>query len=84
VNPQIAFSVPPTVFSDEELKRLTIPLLYLMGDKEVIFNNPHTVIERIEQFVSNGAAEMVPDAGHLPNHDQPEIINNRILTFLTQ
>jgi pimeloyl-ACP methyl ester carboxylesterase len=84
VNPQIAFSVPPTVFSDEELQSLRTPLLYLMGDKEVIYNNPHSVIERVEQLVPNGVAEMVPDAGHLPNHDRPEIINNRILDFLTQ
>jgi pimeloyl-ACP methyl ester carboxylesterase len=81
---KIALTVPPTVFSDEELQSLKTPLLYLLGDKEVIYDDLKIVIERVQQLVPNGKAEIIPEAGHLLAHDQPEIINNRIMDFIEE
>jgi pimeloyl-ACP methyl ester carboxylesterase len=32
----------------------------------------------------NIQAEIIPDAGHIPSMDQPEMVNERILKFLNK
>ena len=71
----------PTVFSDEELKRIELPALLLIGAAEKIYN-PNKAIERAQRWLPNLTAEIIPNAGHLLIMDQPEIINARILEFL--
>ncbi len=72
---------PPTVFTDEELRRIQTPLLLLIGDREVIYNSQF-VIQRATRLVPNLKAEMVPNANHNAQYTAPELVNRKILEFL--
>jgi pimeloyl-ACP methyl ester carboxylesterase len=77
-----ATSMYPTVYTDEELKQIDLPALLLIGGGEKIYN-PQKAIERAQRWMSDLRAEIIPNAGHLLIMDQPEIINARILKFLS-
>lgn len=70
------------IFSDEELRQMDKPTLLLIGDREKIFN-PKLMVERAKQLMPNLEADIIPNAAHLLPIDQPEIINARMLAFLT-
>ena len=72
----------PTVYTDDELKQVDPPALLLIGAGEKIYN-PQKAIERAQRWMPDLTAEIIPNAGHLLVMDQPEIINARILKFLT-
>lgn len=73
----------PTVYSDEELKRIDLPALLLIGAGEKIYN-PKKAIERAKQLMPDLTAEIIPGVGHTLNMEQPETINTRILEFLNR
>jgi pimeloyl-ACP methyl ester carboxylesterase len=72
----------PTVFTDQELKQIELPALLLIGAMEKIYN-PNKAIERAQRWMTDLTIEIISNAGHLLIIDQPEIINARILKFLT-
>jgi pimeloyl-ACP methyl ester carboxylesterase len=72
----------PGQLTDQELGRLTAPLLLLMGEYERIFD-PHQSIERARHLIPGlVAAEVVANAGHIMTADQPQWLAQRILAFL--
>ena len=73
----------PTEFADDELQQIKTPALLLVGEKEVIFS-PQKAIDRATRLISNIQAEMIPDAGHIPSMDQPEMVNERTLNFINK
>jgi len=73
----------PIKFTDDELQQIKIPTLLLIGRKEVIFS-ASKAIDRATRLMKNIQAEMIPDAGHIPSMDQPEMVNERILNFLNK
>jgi pimeloyl-ACP methyl ester carboxylesterase len=75
-------SMYPTVYTDAELKQIDLPALLLIGAGEKIYN-PQKAIERAQRWMPDLTAEIIPDAGHLLIMDQPDIINARILEFLS-
>jgi pimeloyl-ACP methyl ester carboxylesterase len=75
-------SMYPTVYTDAELKQIDHPALLLIGNAEKIYN-PNKAIERAQRWMPDLTAEIIPDAGHLLIMDQPDIINARILEFLS-
>ena len=72
----------PTVYTDEELKRIELPTLLLIGAGEKIYN-PKKAIDRAQRWMSDLTAEIIPNVGHTLNMEQPATINARILEFLT-
>ena len=71
----------PTVYTDEELRRIELSALLLIGTEEKIYN-PKKAIERAQRLMPNLTAEIIPNVGHTLNMEQPEIINTRVLGFL--
>ena len=71
----------PTVFTDDELKQIDLPVLLIIGAKEKIYHL-QKAIERAQRCLPDLTTEIIPEAGHLLIMDQPEFINTRILTFL--
>jgi pimeloyl-ACP methyl ester carboxylesterase len=69
------------VFSDEELKRMEVPTLLLVGDHEIMYE-PRKALERACGLIPNLQAELIPNAIHLLNSDQPFIVDECILKFL--
>ena len=70
---------PPTVFTDEELRRVHTPILLLIGDHEVNYS-PAQVVERATRLVSGLKAEIVPNANHVAGYTAPDFVNQRILS----
>lgn len=72
----------PGQLPDDELRRITSPLLVLMGQYERIFK-PKLAIARAKLLIPGlVSAELVPNAGHLMTVDQADWLKRRILGFL--
>jgi pimeloyl-ACP methyl ester carboxylesterase len=56
------FGVLP-IFSDEELQRLTMPVLVLMGSQDVL-RDGDKIIARMQKLVPHLSATIIPGAGH--------------------
>jgi pimeloyl-ACP methyl ester carboxylesterase len=72
---------PPTVFSDDELRQIQIPILLLIGDHEMVYK-PDRVIRRATRLVPNLSAEIVPNANHNAHYTNAEAVNAKLLEFL--
>jgi pimeloyl-ACP methyl ester carboxylesterase len=73
----------PTVYTDEELKRIEMPALLLIGEREKIYN-PQKAARRARRWMPDLTAEIIPRLGHTLNMELPETINARILEFLSR
>ena len=71
----------PTVYSEDELRRASMPTLLLIGDAEKIYK-PEKAIKRAGEFMLDLTAGTVPNASHLLPIEQPELVNGRIADFL--
>ncbi len=78
---KVSFMRP--VFADEEFKRMSVPVLLLIGDHEIMYE-PRKALGCAARLIPGLQAELIPDAGHILNSDQAEIVNARILQFLTE
>jgi pimeloyl-ACP methyl ester carboxylesterase len=64
------------IFSDDELKRLTMPVMAILGGKDVIFDSA-AIKHRLENAVPHAEIRYLPEAGHfIPGQTAP------ILEFL--
>lgn len=70
------------IFTDEELRRIDKSTLLLVGDREKIFN-PRLMLDRARRLLPKLDADMVQNAAHLLPIDQAEIVNQRMLAFLS-
>jgi len=52
------------VFSDEQLRQLTMPLLCIAGERDVMLNSAQTA-ERVHALLPNADMRVVPGAGHV-------------------
>ena len=73
----------PTVFSDEQLRRLTTPTLLLLGEQDTAMNE-QAAFNRARRLIPHLEAEMFLKTGHILSMEQPEIVDARILKFLGQ
>lgn len=67
--------------AEERLPRVSAPALVLMGSKDPDFKSPETEA----QWVANSLhahVEMVPDAGHYPHAEMPDVAGPIILSFI--
>ncbi len=75
--------VQPTVFSDEEWKRLEAPTLYLVGESERIYKGtPQEAVERLNTVAPQVKAEILPECGHDLTVLRPELVNEKVVQFL--
>ena len=75
--------VNSTVLSDDDLQKLKIPVLYLIGEKEVLYF-PNKVVQRLNDVAPQIKTIIIPDASHDITHSQTEIVNKKILDFLQE
>jgi pimeloyl-ACP methyl ester carboxylesterase len=76
------YSTYPDVYKDDELRQITMPTLLLIGAEDKIYN-PKKAIQRAQQLMPNLTGEIIPNLGHILFMDKPELINSRILKFLS-
>jgi len=66
----------------ESLAAVTAPTLVVMGDKDPDFKQPQAEAEWIATTL-HGTTVMVPDAGHYPQSQRPELVSAAIVDFLS-
>ena len=76
------FMLQMVPFSDKELKSLTMPVLILIGDHDII--NKEKSIEQAKELLPYCETGIIKNAGHFLSIDQPETVNARILDFLDE
>lgn len=73
----------PSKYSDNELKQLKPSTLILIGEKEVIYD-PKKALKRAKTLIPDVEVDLIPDASHLLNVDQSNIVNQKIIEFLNE
>ena len=74
--------IGPYQLPDEDLKKLKTPTLLLLGDHEILYEADQA-IKRAEELVGNIQTAIIPNAGHMVNWEQTELVNSHILDFLS-
>jgi pimeloyl-ACP methyl ester carboxylesterase len=67
--------------SEERLPRVTAPTLVLMGSQDPDFKDPAAEAQWVTSRLPARLA-MVPDAGHYPHAEMPDVTGPQILSFL--
>lgn len=73
----------PPVITDREWGSLRVPVLFLVGENEVIYSAAKAV-SRLRRVAPQVVAEIIPGAGHDLTFAQSELVNERIVKFLKQ
>ncbi len=71
----------PTVFPDEDLRRIAAPTLLLVAADDVVYT-PGRALERARRLIPDLEADVVPEAGHFVSMEQADIVDRRVLEFL--
>ena len=79
--PQETMRIMPSVFSDDKLRALHVPVLLLFGDREVIYD-PAKALARALALIQNFEGELVPRCSHDMCFSQHRIVDARVLDFL--
>lgn len=78
VNPNSAF---PKMINKSQLKRLTMPVFVMLGEKEFAFNI-HKANNVALENISDLTIDIIKEASHLICVSKPEETNKKILKFL--
>ena len=73
--------VSPTVLTDEDLRSLKVPALFMVGENEKIYS-PYEAVERLNSIAPQIKTEFIPGAGHDLSVVQSDLVNQKILEFL--
>ncbi|WP_420628123.1 alpha/beta fold hydrolase [Candidatus Leptofilum sp.] len=66
--------------STPTLGDIDVPVLIIHGADDTLI--PPTEAEAMHKAIPNSELVLVPDAGHLPNLEQPDIFNDAVIDFL--
>jgi pimeloyl-ACP methyl ester carboxylesterase len=69
--------------TEQRLGEITAPTLVVMGEKDPDFPDPRLEAEWISQAL-HAKVVMIPDAGHYPQSQQPEITTAAMISFLQE
>ena len=75
--------VHPTVLSDDELRSIKVPTLFLVGENEKIYS-ARKAVGRLNAVAPQIKTEIIPDAGHDLTILQAELVNEKVIEFLKQ
>ncbi|MDH3217474.1 MAG: alpha/beta hydrolase [Candidatus Krumholzibacteria bacterium] len=75
--------VNPTVLSDLEIDHLSIPVLFLVGEHETVYN-ARDAISRLNRVNSQIKTELIAGTGHDLMFTHTELVNRKILEFLKE
>lgn len=73
--------ITPSVLTDNELKSIMVPTLFLVGENEKIYP-ARKAVERLNNLAPQIQTDIIPDAGHDLTIVQAELVNNKIIDFL--
>jgi len=70
------------ILPPDNLNRLNIPVLFIVGDEDVVF--PPGAAAAAASIIEKSSFERIPEAGHSVYFERPEIFNNLIDNFLAE
>jgi len=70
-----------TVLSDEELKSIKVPVIYIDGENNKMLSSKDAV-KRLNSLAPDIKTEVIPNSGHGLVFTHPEIVTGKILDFL--
>ena len=73
----------PTVLNDNEWKRIKVPTLFIVGENEKKYS-AHSAVQRLKSIAPQIKTEIIPNAGHDLLFAQTEMVNKKLLEFLTE
>ncbi|HYG38124.1 MAG TPA: alpha/beta fold hydrolase [Cytophagales bacterium] len=62
------------------LKKIKVPTLILVGEHDTV--TPLSVAENLKDKIPNASLEIIPNAGHLTNLENPKVFNEKLVGFL--
>jgi 3-oxoadipate enol-lactonase len=77
----IATALGRARFDDTDLARLSAPVLFVVGEDDVIF--PPAIVQRAADRIPGARLVVIPDAGHSPYFERPEAWNDAVRVELT-
>lgn len=80
---KLKMMVNPTVLTDEELAGIEVPVLYMVGDQEVIYP-PEAAMERLNRVAPQIETILVENAGHDLTIVQAEFTNSELIQFFLE
>lgn len=79
--PRETAAVAPTVFSDADLRAMSVPTMLLIGEREVIYDPP-SALARARRLLPDFEGDLVPQSSHEMCASQHGLVDRRILAFL--
>jgi pimeloyl-ACP methyl ester carboxylesterase len=73
--------VTPKILTDQELRNLNTPALFLMGANERTYD-PQKALQRLTKIAPQIKTEIIPNAGHDLAFTQAELVTKKVLEFL--
>jgi pimeloyl-ACP methyl ester carboxylesterase len=73
--------VNPTLLSDSEFQKLKMPVLFLIGEHETLYN-ANEAISRLNRVNPAIRTELIPGTGHDLLFTHTDMVNRKILEFL--
>jgi pimeloyl-ACP methyl ester carboxylesterase len=71
-----------TPYSRKSIESLKMPLLVLIGDKDII--NNQRCLNKVKKLLPDTQTGIIENAGHFLSFDQPDTVNSLILNFLAK
>jgi pimeloyl-ACP methyl ester carboxylesterase len=71
--------MPPTVLTDDDLRRISMPVTVMIGDRDVIYRGgPKAALSRAQEFIPNVRTQLLQGANHMLTLDCPEALITQI------
>jgi len=75
----------PRDYDAAELRRVDCPIQLLIGDQELIYQDPEALItEALKLWGPGLRVERIPQAAHMGHYDNPSFFNAAVLRFLKE
>jgi pimeloyl-ACP methyl ester carboxylesterase len=75
---------PPTVLSDDTLRRISAPTTVVIGDREVIYRGgPRAALARAQKLIPDVHTHLISGANHMLTIDCPEELVATLAEALT-
>jgi pimeloyl-ACP methyl ester carboxylesterase len=75
--------ITPTVLTDDELRSIAIPALFLVGEHEVVYP-PDRAVRRINATAPSIITEVIQNASHDLTISQTRLVNSKVIAFLRE
>ena len=78
------FDIPQhRIYTADELTTVTMPVLIMAGGKPILYKRPEDFVQAAAEALPHAEIEIVPGTGHSLNVEKADVVNARIVRFLS-